>query len=81
MLINNWVFFFYFVNYNFVKNMLLIVIWMCDCCWYFFGLLEKIICVYKRLFLVLLIEKLNLKFFINKNKRYYGKVWNLFLIV
>lgn len=79
--INNWVFFSYLVNYNFVKNMLLTVIWMCDCCWYFPGLLEKIICVHKRLSLVLSTEKLNLKFSTNKNKRHYGKVWNLFLIV
>lgn len=78
--INNWVFFSYLVNYNFVKNMLLSVIWMCDCC-YFPGLLEKIICVHKRLSLVLSTEKLNLKFSTNKNKRHYGKVWNLFLIV
>lgn len=79
--INNWVFFSYLVNYNFVKNMLLTVIWMCDCCCYFPGLLEKIICVHKRLSLVLSTEKLNLKFSTNKNKRHYGKVWNLFLIV
>lgn len=61
--------------------MLLTVIWMCDCCCYFPGLLEKIICVHKRLSLVLSTEKLNLKFSTNKNKRHYGKVWNLFLIV
>lgn len=79
--INNWVFFSYLNNYNFVKNMLLTVIWMCDCCCYFPGLLEKIICVHKRLSLVLSTEKLNLKFSTNKNKRHYGKVWNLFLIV
>lgn len=61
--------------------MLLTVIWMCDCCCYFPGLLEKIICVHNRLSLVLSTEKLNLKFSTNKNKRHYGKVWNLFLIV
>lgn len=48
--INNWVFFSYLVNYNFVKNMLLTVIWMCECCCYFPGLLEKIMCSQKVVF-------------------------------